>query len=151
MKRLTLQMEKKEPARHNTTGPMTYGRVRRDTQLAEGGTSRQAGVSHQPRASRQARASQEAGPSHTAPSPDTSAQPHQDTTYMSFEEVYGFYDQGGQPSYQPEGSMGYGHGQGFYYPSGMGTSHDPQVGHRRQHASSTTTRSHGGCRISLPA
>ena len=24
--------------------------------------------------------------------------------------------------------MGYGHGQGFYYPSGMGTSHGPQVG-----------------------
>ena len=47
---------------------------------------------------------------------------------MSFEEAYGFYDQGGQPSYQPEGSMGYGHGQGFYYPSGMGTSHGPQVG-----------------------
>ena len=47
---------------------------------------------------------------------------------MSFEEAYGFYDQGGQPSYQPKGSMGYGHGQGFYYPSGMGTSHGPQVG-----------------------
>ena len=47
---------------------------------------------------------------------------------MSFEEAYGFYDQGGQPSYQPEGSTGFGHGQGFYYPSGMGTSHGPQVG-----------------------
>jgi len=44
---------------------------------------------------------------------------------MSFEEVYGFYDQGGQPLYQPEGSTGYGHGQGFYYPSGMGISHGP--------------------------
>jgi len=40
MKRLTLQMEKKEPARHNTAGPMTRGRVWRDAQLAEGGTSR---------------------------------------------------------------------------------------------------------------
>ena len=44
---------------------------------------------------------------------------------MSFEEAYGFYDQGGQPSYQPEGSTGFGHGQGFYNPSGMGTSLGP--------------------------
>ena len=96
-------------------------RIRRDAQLAEGGTSwqagvsrqagtpRQAGTSRQPGASRQARASQEAGPSHAAPSPDASAQPHPDTTHMSFEEAYGFYGQGGQPSDQPEGSMGYGH------------------------------------------
>jgi hypothetical protein len=128
VKHLTLQMERKEPARHNTAGPMTRGRVRRDAQLAEGGTSWQAGVSRQPRASHQARASQEAGPSNAAPSPDTSAQPHPDTTYMSFEEAYGFYDQGGQPSYQPKGSTGYGHDQGFYHPSGMGTSHGPLVG-----------------------
>ena len=47
---------------------------------------------------------------------------------MSFEEAYGFYDQGGQRSYQPEGSTGYGHDQGFYYPLGMGTSQGPQVG-----------------------
>ena len=47
---------------------------------------------------------------------------------MSFEEANGFYDQGGQPSYQLEGSTGYGHDQGCYYPSGMGTSHGPQVG-----------------------
>ena len=47
---------------------------------------------------------------------------------MSFDEAYGFYNHGGQPSYQPEGSTGYGHDQGFYYPSGMGTSHGPQVG-----------------------
>jgi hypothetical protein len=46
---------------------------------------------------------------------------------MSFEEAYGFYTQGGQTSYQPEGSMGYGHDQGFYYPSAMWTSHGPQV------------------------
>ena len=39
---------------------------------------------------------------------------------MSFEEAYVFYDQGGQPSYQPEGSTGYGQGQGFYYPLGHG-------------------------------
>ena len=49
---------------------------------------------------------------------------------MSFEEAYGFYDQGGQPSYQPEGSTGYGHEQGFYYPSGMGTSHGPSASAR---------------------
>ena len=88
VKRLTLQMKKKEPARHSTVGPMTCGRIRLDAQLAEGGTSwqagvsrqagtpRQAGTSRQPGASRQARASQEAGPSHAAPSPDASAQPH---------------------------------------------------------------------------
>ena len=46
---------------------------------------------------------------------------------MSFEEAYGFYDQGGHPSYQHEGSTGYGHSQGFYYPSGTGASHGPQV------------------------
>ena len=38
VKRLTLQMEKNEPARHSTTGPMIRGRIRRDIQLAEGGT-----------------------------------------------------------------------------------------------------------------
>ena len=47
---------------------------------------------------------------------------------MSFEEAYVFYDQGGPPSYQPKGSTGFWQGQGFYYPSGMGTSHGPQVG-----------------------
>ena len=108
-------MEKKEPARHSTAGPMTRGRTRRDTQLAEGGTSRQGGVSRQvgtsrqPGASWQAHISQEAGPSHGVPSPDVSAQPHPDTTQMSFEEAYGYYTQGGQTSYQAEGSMGYGH------------------------------------------
>ena len=40
VKRLTLQMEKKEPACHSIAGPMTRGRTRRDAQLAEGGTSR---------------------------------------------------------------------------------------------------------------
>ena len=102
MKCLTLQMEKKEPARHSTAGPMTRGRTRRDAQLAKGGTSQQAGVSRkagtspqvgtsrQPGVSRQARASQEAGPSHVAPSPDASAQPHPDTAHMSFEEAYGY-------------------------------------------------------------
>ena len=49
------------------------------------------------------------------------------STY-EFREAYGHYTQGGQTSYQPEGSTGYGHDQGFYYPSGMGTSHGPQVG-----------------------
>ena len=39
VKRLTFQMEKKEPARHNTAGPMRRGRIWRDAQLAEGGTS----------------------------------------------------------------------------------------------------------------
>ena len=45
VKRLTLQMEKKEPARHSTAGPMTRGKTRYDAQLALGGTSRQAGPS----------------------------------------------------------------------------------------------------------
>jgi hypothetical protein len=120
MKHLTLQMEKKEPARHSTTGPMTRGRTWRDTQLAEGGTSQQTGVSRQegtsrkagtsrqPGASRQARTSREAGPSHGASSLDTSAQPHPDTAHMSFKEAYGYYTLGGQTSYQAEGSMGYG-------------------------------------------
>ena len=44
---------------------------------------------------------------------------------MSFEEAYGYYTQGGQTSYQPKGSTGYGHAQGFYSPSGMGASHGP--------------------------
>ena len=52
MKRLTLQMEKKEPARHSTASPMTRGRIRCDAQLAEGGTSWQAGVSRQAGTSR---------------------------------------------------------------------------------------------------
>ena len=52
VKRLTLQMEKKEPPHHSTAGPMTRGRTRRDAQLAEGGTSRQAGVSRQAGTSR---------------------------------------------------------------------------------------------------
>ena len=47
---------------------------------------------------------------------------------MSFEEAYGYYTQGGQTSYQPKGSTGYGHAQGFYSPSGMGASHGPKVG-----------------------
>ena len=47
---------------------------------------------------------------------------------MRFKEAYGFYPQGGQTSYQPKGSTRYGHDQGFYYPSGMGTSHGSQVG-----------------------
>ena len=40
VKRLTLQMEKKEPARHSTASPMTHARTRHDAQLVEGGTSR---------------------------------------------------------------------------------------------------------------
>ena len=52
VKRLTLQMEKNEPACHSTAGPMTHGRIRHDAQLAEGGTSRQAGVSRQAGTSR---------------------------------------------------------------------------------------------------
>ena len=47
---------------------------------------------------------------------------------MIFEEAYGFYTHGGQTSYQPKGTRGYGHDQRFYYPLGMGTSHGPQVG-----------------------
>ena len=40
VKRLTLQMEKKEPARHCTASPMTRARTRCDAQLVKGGTSR---------------------------------------------------------------------------------------------------------------
>jgi uncharacterized protein YqiB (DUF1249 family) len=40
-----LQMEKKEPARTSTAGPMRRGRTRRDAQLAEVGMSRQARTS----------------------------------------------------------------------------------------------------------
>ena len=58
MKHLTLQMEKKEPARHSTAGPITHGRTRGDTKLAEGGTTQQAGVF------RQAGTSCQAGTSH---------------------------------------------------------------------------------------
>ena len=84
-----LQMEKKEPARTSTAGPMRRGRTQRDAQLAEVGTSRQAG------ASRQSHASQKARPSRPAPSLDTSAQPNPATAQMSFEEAYGYYTQGG--------------------------------------------------------
>ena len=45
VKCLTLQMEKKELAHHNTAGPMTRGRTWRDAQLAEVRTSQQAGTS----------------------------------------------------------------------------------------------------------
>jgi hypothetical protein len=137
IKRRTLHMEKKEPARHNIAGPMTHGRTQRDAQLAKGGTSRQAGASRQagtshwagtsrqPGASRQARASQEVGPSHVAPSLDASAQPHPDTSHIGFEEAYEYYTKGGQTSYLAEGNMGYGHDQGFCYSSSMGTSQGP--------------------------
>ena len=54
VKRLTLQMENKEPARHSIAGPMTHGRTRRDAQLAKCGMSRLAGVSRQVGTSRQA-------------------------------------------------------------------------------------------------
>ena len=66
VKRLTLQMEKKETAHHNTAGPMTRSRTRRDAQLAEGGTSRQAGVSYQVGTSCQAGTSRQPGASRHA-------------------------------------------------------------------------------------
>ena len=50
---------------------------------------------------------------------------------MTFEEAYGHYAQGGHILYRAEGSMGYSHDQGFYYPLGMQTSHGPQVGPSR--------------------
>ena len=67
VKRLTLQMEKKEPSRRSIAGPQTRSRAK---QQAEAGLSRQ-----QPQA-------------------DTTAQPEPSMEHMSFEATYGYYTQG---------------------------------------------------------
>ena len=102
VKSLTLQMEKKEPARRSVAGPQTRSRTRLDQQAG-------------------------AGPSCRAPPAPTSAQPRPSTRNMSFEEAYGYYDHGDPSSFQA-GSSGYVGDQGPCYPAGMHPSYGPQVG-----------------------
>ena len=102
VKSLTLQMEKKEPARRSVAGPQTRSRTRLDQQAG-------------------------AGPSHQAPSAPTTAQPGPSTQNMSFEQAYGYYAYGDPTSFQA-GSSGYAGDQGPYYPAGMHPSYGPQVG-----------------------
>ena len=102
VKSLTLQMEKKEPARRSVAGPQMRNRTRLD---------QQAGV----------------GPSRQAPPAPTTAQPGPSTQKMSFEEAYGYYAYGDPSSFQA-GSSGYAGDQGPYYPPGMHSSYGPQVG-----------------------
>ena len=75
VKSLTLQMEKKEPARRSVAGPHTRSRTRRDQQ-AGAGTSRQ------------------------VPPAPTTAQLGPSTQNMSFEEAYGYYAYGDPNSFQ---------------------------------------------------
>ena len=89
MKSLTLQIEKRKPARRNVAGPQTRSRTRHE----------QAG----------------ARPSQRTPPVHTSAQPGPSTQNMSFEEAYGHYT---YDPYQA-GSSGFAGGQGPYYPAGM--------------------------------
>ena len=98
VKSLTLQMEKREPARRSVAGPQMRSRTRRE----------QAGT----------------GPSRRTPPVHALAQPGLSTQDMSFEEAYGHYN---YDSYQA-GSSGFAGGQGPYYPTGMHPSYDPQVG-----------------------
>ena len=102
VKSLTLQMEKKEPARWSVAGPQTRSRTRLD---------QQAGV----------------GPSRQAPPAPTIAQPGPSTQNMSFDEAYGYYAHG-DPNMFQAGSSGYTGDQGPYYPAGMHPSYGPQVG-----------------------
>ena len=99
VKILTLQMEKKEPARRSVVGPQTRGRTRQDQQ-ARVGSSRQ------------------------VPSAPNTAQLGPSTQNMSFEEAYGYYTYGDPNAYQA-GSSGYGGDQVPYYPSGVHPSHGP--------------------------
>jgi hypothetical protein len=98
VKNLTLQMEKREPARWSVAGPQMRSRTRRE----------QAG----------------AGSSRRTPPVHTSAQPGPSTLNMSFEEAYEHYT---YDPYQASGSE-YAGGQGPYYPEGMHPSYGPQVG-----------------------
>ena len=66
VKSLTLQMEKKEPARRSVAGPQTRSRTRQDQQAG-------------------------AGPSRQAPPPPTTAQPGPSTQNKSFKQAYGYY------------------------------------------------------------
>ena len=102
VKSLTLQMEKKEPARRSVAGPQTRSRTRLDQQAG-------------------------AGPSRQAPPAPTTAQPGPSTQNMSFEQAYGYYAYGDPSSFQA-GSSGYAGDQGPSYPPGMHSSYGPQVG-----------------------
>ncbi|KAG2650706.1 hypothetical protein PVAP13_1NG199338 [Panicum virgatum] len=96
---LTLQMEKREPARWSVAGPQTRSKTRRE----------QAG----------------AGPSRRTPPVLASAQPGPSTQNMSFEEAYGHYT---YDPYQAC-SSGFAGGQGPYYPTGHnGTQHPVHSG-----------------------
>ena len=98
VKSLTLQMEKREPARRSVAGPQTRSRTRRGQA--------------------------EAGPSLWAPPVHALAQPGPSTENMSFEEAYVHYN---YDPYQG-GSSGFAGGQGPYYPAGMHSPYGPQVG-----------------------
>jgi hypothetical protein len=100
VKSLTLQMEKKEPARRSVARPQTGSRTWHEQQST--------GV----------------GPSRQAPSVHTTAQPGPSTQNMSFEEAYGYYTHADPNSYQA-GSSGYAGGEGPYYPPGMHPSYGP--------------------------
>ena len=89
IKRLTLQMEKKEPARRSVARPQTRSRAKRDQQQSK------------------------ARPSQQAPQADT-MQLGSSMEHMSFEEAYGYYTHDILNPYQAGSSMGY--GQGPYYP-----------------------------------
>jgi len=98
VKSLTLQMEKREPARRSVADPQTRSRTRREQA--------------------------EAGPSRRTPPVHASAQPGPSTENMSFEEAYRHYN---YDPYQA-GSSGFAGGQGPYYPASMHSSYGPQVG-----------------------
>ena len=98
VKSITLQMEKRQPARRSVVGPQTWSMTRRGQA--------------------------EAGPSRRTPPVHASAQSGLSTENMSFEEVYGHYN---YDPYQA-GSSGFAGGQGPYYPAGMHSSYGPQVG-----------------------
>jgi hypothetical protein len=90
VKSLTLQMRKREPARHSIAEPpMTRNRARQAT--GEAGSSRQPPIS-----------SSAEEPPHLDPA----------TAHMNFEQTYDYYQQQGTSSY---GMPGY--GQDFYYPA----------------------------------
>ena len=99
VKSLTLQMEKREPARRSVAGPQTRSRTRQDQQ-------------------------DRAGPSRQVPPAPTTAQPGPSTQNMSFEEAYEYYAYGNPSSFQA-GSSGYAGDQGPYYPPGMHSSCGP--------------------------
>jgi len=102
VKSLTLQMEKKEPARRSVAGPQTRSRTRLDQQAG-------------------------AGSSCQVPPVSTTTQPGPSTQNMSFDEAYGYYAHG-DPNVFQVGNSGYTGDQGPYYPAGMHPSYGPEVG-----------------------